>query len=381
MTGRTPGIRQRSKGSYQITVYAHRIDADGKYERIVETIRGTRRDAEQRRAELLTQVATRTYQKPAKELVVDYLRRWLDSEPNFRATTRKRYQWVIDQHIAPHIGSVTLQDFEAIDVQRLMRAWHDAGVSTATVIGHYSVLHRALERAVKMRLVARNVASDVDRPRAERKERDVLDEHGLGTLVAGISGHPQETAFAILIFTGMRLGEVLGLRWRDVDLEHGALRIVQQRTILGISTVKTHRSNRQLDIDRGLVQRLRAHKARQNADRLVAGAAWVDNDLIICDGLGLPLTHSTVDHTFKRLIGKLGLPASLRVHDLRHTHASHLIAAGVDVRTVADRLGHATPGFTLNVYSHALRSRQREAAELFAGQFAPVSDDAATAGS
>lgn len=366
MSGRSPGIRQRSPGTWQIVVHTGRRDEQGRYARITRTIRGPKKEAERQRAELVAQLAAGTYFRPAREPVVQFLARWLETEHNLRPGSRVRYEYTLKHQIIPKLNPLLLlPELDASHVSKLINLWREGGAATSSIRLNFNVLHRAMDAAVRMRLIQRNPVSDVKPPRLERVETAVLDEAALVRALAELDQTYFRVVYRLLVHTGMRVGEALGLRWRDVDLEAGTIRVAQQYTLRKtFEPTKTYRSKRLVDIDQHLVAILRAHRAEQNAKRLIAGSLWQDFDLVCSYDTGQPLSHSAVHHPFKRIMGRLG-HKTLRLHDLRHTHASILLANGADVKLVSERLGHASPVMTLGIYSHVLPGRGKDVAERF----------------
>ena len=186
----------------------------------------------------------------------------------------------------------------------------------------------------------------------------------LREFLGSVRGSRLEAAWHLAAMTGMRRGEILGLRWRDVDLD--ACRLAIRQTILSIayevtvSTPKTHQA-RTVDLDEATVAQLRAHAERQQLERAAWGAGYVDNDLVFCRENGEPSHPDTFTQSFERAIAKTALP-KIRLHDLRHTHATIALRAGVQVKVISERLGHESPAFTLKQYAHVLPGMQAEAA-------------------
>jgi integrase len=205
-------------------------------------------------------------------------------------------------------------------------------------------------------------------PRWERKEQVWLDLPQARTLVANLESTPAGTAVLVNVSTGLRMGELLGLRWRDIDLTARSIALQQQLQWLAghgyvMRAVKTHRSRRPISIDLDLVDVLRSYKVRQNADRLQAGDLWKGNDLVFTNELGEHLTPDQVRRSLLRALKAAGLPR-IRPHDLRHTHASLLLRLRTPMKVVQERLGHSSFAVTADIYSHVAPDLQEQAAGL-----------------
>ncbi len=187
----------------------------------------------------------------------------------------------------------------------------------------------------------------------------------LTQFLASIDGNRNEALFRLLAMTGMRRGEVVALRWSDVDIAHRRLTVNQSVSVIGgeeiVDAPKTRRSRRVIDLDPETVSLLKQHRARQRELFLMVGVAATASDRVFTNELGDPLRPASVGQAFRRLVDAAGVPV-IRLHDLRHTHASHLLMAGVNVKVVSDRLGHASVSFTLDTYGHVMPGQQAEAA-------------------
>lgn len=241
-----------------------------------------------------------------------------------------------------------------------------ADLSSTTVLQHHRVLHKALECAVKWQIVARNAADAVGPPRRERRELRTLDADQVRALLQ----KAQDTDYYALIYvavnTGVRMGEPLSLKWDDVDLAEGMAHIRRSmQRIAGEGMVeadtKTHRSRRSVSLPPSVAEVLRKHRVGQRQERWLAGEAYADHGLVFATAVGSPLDPSRIGKVFRRILEQAGLP-NIRFHDLRHTHASLMLKAGVHPKIVSERLGHAAIGITLDTYSHVLPNRQEEAA-------------------
>jgi integrase len=237
-------------------------------------------------------------------------------------------------------------------------------LAAGAVLKHHRLLREALEQAVRWQTLAVNPANAVTPPRQSRREMCALNTDQSRALLDAVAGTEFDCELSMLLYAGLRLGELLGLRWADVDLEVGQLHVQQtlQRMTGGevrMAPTKTHRSRRMVDLPGSAVAVLREHRRLQAEARLLAGNAWEDAGLVFTDRLGRPIRLRLA---FWRLLDEAGLPR-IRLHDLRHTMATLMLAAGEHPKVVSERLGHATVNITLDTYSHVLPGLGRAAAE------------------
>ncbi len=214
-------------------------------------------------------------------------------------------------------------------------------------------------------MLAVNPATAVRPPRPERARLTVPTTDEVRRLIAAAESTPYEVPIVLAATTGMRRGEVLGLRWTAVDLDAGLVRVVQTLQKVGgevgFVPPKTGRSRRTVNLPTSTVQRLRRHRKEQNERRLLLGEAWHDTDLVVDRGDGEHLDPDTFGHAFARIAEDVKLP-QVRLHDMRHSFATTLLAAGVNVKVVSEALGHASSSFTLDTYAHVLPSMGEQVA-------------------
>lgn len=243
------------------------------------------------------------------------------------------------------------------------------GLSAQTVTHHHRVLREALKQAVRWQMLAVNPADAVKPPRAEHKEIQVLDEKGAAALLRPLEGTRFHLVALLAVGTGMRRGELLGLRWQDIDLKSGKLAVRQnlQQTSSGLlfKSPKTAKGQRSISLMPSTVTALRLHKRRQAALRLEKGPEYQDCGLVLCEDDGSPWTPNRFSAQWHKAVGERG--QKVRFHDLRHTHATLLLRQGVHPKVVSERLGHATINITLDTYSHVMPDMQDEAAEKLDG--------------
>jgi integrase len=298
-----------------------------------------------------------------------FLESWLVAvEPNLRAQSLRRYQQVVGDHVIPALGARVLTRLEPEEIQRLYAAKIRDGLSPATVRMIHFVLHRALRDAVRWGRCSYNSADQVDPPRLPRKEADVLGLREVRAVLEKAAGHPFEMLFRLAILTGMRRGELLALRWRDVELDPGLIHVrgTLQPSPLGhpplIAEPKSASSRRTLAIDADLVVRLSSHREAWPSLWDGNGAAPVPDDFVFVSSAGRPVSPSSLMLSWSRLLRRSGIP-HVPFHATRHTAATLMLGAGVSPRVASERLGHATVTMTLDRYSHVSDSLRRGAAE------------------
>jgi integrase len=365
-------IRRRGVKSWELTIDLGRDPVTGRRQRRFASVKGARRDAERELAARIHAIETGTDIDAPKITVAAYLQRWLRdyAKPDVAPRTYERYAEIVAHHIAPKLGMVTLSQLRPAHIVAAEREWQDAGLSPSTVLKFHRLIREALHHAIRWRLLAVNPADAVTPPRVERREMSVLNPAQAAALLAQARGTEFEAPITTALYSGLRLGELRGLRWRDLDLDAGRLSVVQSlQKVPGGGVVarqpKTHRSRRGVSLPAALVGVLREHRRRQVEARLVAGDAWEDADLVFTDTLGSPLSETRLRWAFWRLLREAGLPR-IRLHDLRHTMATLMLAAGEHPKVVSERLGHSTVSITLDTYSHVLPGLQAAAAERLA---------------
>ncbi len=292
----------------------------------------------------------------------EYLQRWLSGPvktKNLKPITYEQYQRQVRVHIVPALGKVKLNKLTPDLVQDLYDSKIAAGFKPSSVRYIHAVLHNALEHAHKRRLVPENVASKTEPPKPRQKEIRPLDADQTRTLLSAARGERLEALYVVAVTAGLRIGELLGLRWADVDLERGTMRVARtlSRAKSGprFTTPKNDRG-RQIALTRQAVEALRSHRRRQNEERLSLGTSWTDEGLIFASATGTPLSRDAVDRrSFKPLLERAELP-KVTLHDLRHTCATLLLNRGVHPKFVQELLGHASIAMTLNRYSHWIPS-------------------------
>jgi integrase len=346
----------------------------GRQRQVKEGGFATERQAQQRLTEILSDLDDGTFVTPSKRTVETTVKQWLASLPSTgrKATTVDGYRSKLEGYLVPELGAVLLQDLSPLDLDQLYRTLLDRPVSRQTVLSTHRVIHTMLADAVRKGLVVRNVAELASAPRASSARGPEMKTWTPDELRVFLERTEDEThgrLYRVAAMTGVRRSELVGLRWADVDLDAGAIRIRQRLVRVkgktDVDTPKTKRSERTIDLDPMTVATLKAHRHEQRELRLLVGPGWTDHDLVFCGPDGTPANPDAIGKAFARAVKRHGLP-TIRFHDLRHTHATHLLVAGVNIKVVSERLGHASVSFTLDTYGHVLPGQQAEAAAAVA---------------
>lgn len=343
----------------------------------------TKRDADRALRELLLSLDRGGYVQPKRTLEGFLREEWLPSiKGRVKANTFRDRRLCVESYIVPRVGALPLQELNVTHVNQLYGellttgSEDGMGLSPASVRRTHVVLRRALSDAVRWGLVARNVTDHADPPStkqvtvARRQAMRTWTAEQLRAFLITTRSHRFHALWLVAATTGMRRSELLGLRWDDVDLDSRVLTCRWTLISAGGQPVhedsqKTDASGRTVNLDQHTVACLRAHRVSQAQERLAAGPAWPDQGLVFTWEDGRGLHPDGVSHEFARLVEASGLPR-IRLHDVRHTHATLMLKAGVHPKIVSERLGHSSVAFTLDTYSHVLPGMQAEAAELFA---------------
>jgi len=350
----------------------------GKRKQLSQTFKGTHKEAERELSHILTMIESGKGVKPIKLTLGQYLNQWLDEYAKVNTTPRtyQRYKEIVRDNLIPALGSIPIMDLKPYHIQSYYtkalesgRKDGKGGLSAKTVTHYHRVLFEALKYAVKHEMIFRNVAETVTPPKPKAKKITVIDSQGVNRLLEAVKDSFYYPIFYAAVYTGMRRSELLGLRWQNVDLDFLTISVTETLHRLNDSSYfygepKSKRGKRSIAISPSVALLLREYKAKQQADRLLLGVQLTDNDLVFSMPDGSPMSPHAVTWAFVNLRNKLGF-AGLRLHDLRHTHATLLLKQGVHPKVVSERLGHSTVGITLDTYSHVLPGLQEAAAVGF----------------
>ena len=367
-------LQRRGKRSWRIKVDAGRDPLTGKRDTRYVTVHGTKRDAERKLSEVLHQLDQGLYVEPTKLTVPEYLEHWLENYARTAVSPAsfERYADLLRLHVAPYLRAVPLSKLQPLHIQgvyaKLLTKGRRRGVGglhPQTVRHVHTTFKRALQQAVRWRLLANNPADAVKPPKVERVEVQVLDDDDIKALLDAAEGSYLYAPIMIVLNTGLRRGEVLALRWRDVDLDGGELAVRQslEQTKAGLrfKPPKTKKSRRKIMLPAATVELLRQHKLQQMQERLQLGLGRDPLDLVFARHDGEPHNPRTFSKHFSSLAKRAGLDG-FTFHGLRHTHITLLLRQNVHPKIASERAGHSSVAITLDVYSHAVKSLQADAA-------------------
>jgi integrase len=366
-------IRRRGEHSWEIKFDLGRDEKTGKRITQYYAVKGTKKQAEQKLRELLTSVDKGSYVTRSLLTVGEHVTSRIDqweALEKISPKTAERYRELLANQILPHIGQKPLQKLKSADIE----AWHaklktagrkdgKGGIGTLTIRHAHRLLSKALKEGMRHELIVRNVAVAEQPPKVNGEEIVVLDIEQVKALVERLRGRAMYPKAITALFTGVRRGELLGLRWRHVDLDSADKHISISGAIeetkggLRFKTPKTANSVRDVSLPDIVVEALRDHRRKQLETRFALGLGKLTNDDLLFPRLdGSPQSPRAFSKDWADVAASVGQP-EITFHALRHTHASHLIDAGIDVVKISRRLGHASPAITLKVYAHLFRKR------------------------
>ena len=375
MTGH---IRRRGEHSWELKFDDGRDPATGK--RIIRyaSFKGTKREAREKLTELLAASYRGTYIEPSKLTVAEYVRARVDQwerAGDISPKTAERYRELLENQIVPHLGAKLLQKIKPLDLESWYTALKSAGRKDGTggvssrTIGHaHRVLKKVLGEALKNDLITKNAAVSQRAPRVEDEEMVILTNEQVNALLPALAGRSIYPPAIVALFTGMRRGEILALRWSNVDLDTKVARVreaLEETKKLGLrfKPPKTKNGVRDITLPDVVVEALREHRRGQLELRLALGVGKMPDDALVFSGPeGGPQSPRNLSTDWAVEANRLGFGA-VTFQALRHTHASQLIDAGVDIVTISRRLGHATPNVTLAIYAHLFRKSDDKAAQ------------------
>lgn len=362
---------------------------DGTVKRPRKFFRGaTREDVSNQLKKALRDQQTGTLVIDERSTVAEYLSQWIEAQaPQLRPSTLASYRDIIRRHLGGSIGKRPLARLSVLEVQSHLNQKHAAGLSPRSVTYIRAVLRAALNDAMKFGFVFRNVAALADPPKAERFEIQPLTIEQAKRFIQRAGEHRLGAMFTVCLAIGLRKGEALGLRWKDVDLDTATLRVVQTiQRIKGKGLVtappKSDKGRRMVKLPAVAVRALARHKAVQEQEREWAGSEWADSGLVFTNRKGTAFDPRNIQDEFRAILkptkeeiaAKVEPLPAIRFHDLRHSAATLLLAQGVPARVVMDLLGHSQISLTLGTYSHVLPAMLDDAASKMDAALSPVSD-------
>src|SRR5215467_12400014 len=366
-------IRERSPGHWAIVIDVQ--SESGQRKRRWHSFKGTKREAQVRCAELVAELQSGTSVDPSKITVAEFLDRfdrdW--AALHVSARSRDRYRFALD-HVRRHLGNRMLQKISPADIAALYASLSREGLAPRTTRMVHTALHRALGQAKAWGVIRDNPAEVAKPPKAPDQETPMLQPDQAAALLEHLRGKPLYLLASLALGTGLRRNEMLGLRWGDVDLDAGRLTIEQsleQTATHGIrvKAPKTKHGRRTISLPAHLVTELRQHWREQQEQRLGIGLGKApDSAPVFVEADGGYLSPNAITKAWPAAMAAIGMPG-VTLHSLRHTHASMLIASGLDILTISRRLGHSSPTITLGVYGHLVHGTDDKAAQVMDAAF------------
>lgn len=360
-------IRKKGDNSWQITLDTGR-GSNGKRRRHFETVHGRKSDAQKRLAELLVNIEKGIYATPGKLTLAEHLRNWLNGyvKTNCSLKTLDTTECIVEHHLIPALGHVQLRQLYPQAIQSYYAKACEK-LSGRTVHYHHRILSQSLRYAMKQGYLGRNPCDLVDPPVPRKKPMRTLTPAELETLLDNASNNHFYPVYYTAVSTGLRQAELLGLRWRDIDLDFLSLSVNQvlykRRRVCEFKEPKTAHSRRRVSLTPKLALFLRGYKEERERLYRELGKELSLDDLVFANFEGRPIDPGVLSHTFAKIVKKTSLNG-VRFHDLRHTFASLMLLRGAKPKVISEALGHASVAFTMDTYSHIIEGMQEEAMAL-----------------
>ena len=364
-------VRERGKGNWYAVIDL-RDPATGERKRKWHSLEANgKREAELACSRLILQLENGSYIDPKKTTLAEYLERWLSTtKPNVSPRTHERYAEIVRKNIIPLLGSVMLKKLDGLQIADAFRKALESGrrdgkggLSPRTVHHMHRVLKGALKQAVLWRLVHFNEAAAVKSPKVEKRRMNTYDMNQTAAMLEAVKGQRIYIPALLAALCGLRRGEISALRWGRVDLENDSIKIVESAEQMnGSVRLKEPKSGRTrtVALPPSVRDELRAHRLRQREDMFKIGVRVADDSFVTALEDGSMMQPTFITHEWVRVIQKTAL-LRIRFHDLRHAHATHMLASGVHPKVASERLGHSKVGITLDLYSHVMPGMQEDA--------------------
>ena len=367
----TGNIREKKnkdgKICYQITVEGERDLLTGKRNRIYKNVNGSKREANSVMHKMITEMEQGAIAKKTNKTVGDWMDEWvLSCLPNVEETTRKGYKTKIRCYIRPALGDILLKSLRAEHVQKMINDMLKKGLSPKNIRDTFNNVNAAMKMAVKTRLIVYNPCEGVVLPKLKKYRAEVYDTKMIHKLLDISYGTEMYLPVLLLVTAGLRRGELLALKWEDVDFKNNILKI-RRNMVCGekdaiIKSPKTESGIRDIHLGEDVMKVLKAERIKYMEDALLYGVGFQNLGFVIRQEDGSPIKPDSMTRKWTRFVEREGLP-KIRLHDLRHSNATALIQAGVNPKVVQQRLGHSDVNITLNTYTHVLPEMDVEAAE------------------
>jgi len=373
-------IVERGPDKYLLRIFLGR-DSAGKRHYHDETFHGKKRQAQDRLRVLLTKHKAGESLKINKDTLGVFLDEWLGANPDLKESSIAHYKRTLNLYVRPNIGGLLVAKIEADDIQALYKNLGEGGLSRSSVNYVHTLLKSVFKLALRRRKVPFNPMDGVDAPGGKRAEEEkkagraarVMTPDQVALFLASADETRFGSLFILAFHTGCRPGELLGLKWADLDATGQTLKIRQAinwrkgkkagEPEWYLDTPKTAHGRRVLRLTDGLVEVMAAHRKRQLEERMKAGRVWNDHDFVFADEIGEPYSQSRLRYFFKQILKAAGLPDHFNPYSARHTSATLLMAGGINAKTISERLGHSDVHITLQTYTHPTADMQTEASE------------------
>jgi integrase len=365
-------IRERAPGHWAIVIDLC-DPATGKRRRKWHSFVGTKRKAQDECARLISSLQSGTYLEPAKITVGQFLDRWLeDVKARVTAKTQERYSEIVRKNINPLLGAVILTKLRPMQISeayaKALSSGHrkgKGGLAPSTVRYLHVILKASMRQAVRWQILARNPVDAVDPPKIERTAMNTYDLAQTADLIEATRGTRMTITVILAVLCGLRRGEIAALRWRNINLDAAQLAVTEsaEQTKAGVR-YKTPKSGkgRTVALSARVVNELRSHRVQQAQELLKLGVPLMDDAFVVAQADGSPLQPRTITHQWHLLLANNKALPRIRFHDLRHAHATHMLASGVHPKIASERLGHSKVGITMDLYSHVMPGMQEDAA-------------------
>ncbi|WP_409174825.1 tyrosine-type recombinase/integrase [Brevibacillus fortis] len=353
--------------------FAINYKENGKYKKMLRRGFKTKKEAEAAMVEAQNALNKGTFLEPSKTSYSVFMCSWLeDKKTTVKGRTLEFYTFLVNRYILPNIGEIELAKISPRDIQSLYNKLKEGGnLSDENIRKVHTIINDSLNKAFRWEMIAKNPAALVDPPKVSKKEIEVWTEEEIQKFLSAAKDSRYYCAFLLALTTGMRQGEILGLRWKDIDEDNRTISIVQTLSHDGkelSAGAKTDSGNRQISIDENTLGKILKLKHRTKVETVANRPLYNDLGLVICTSVGTPLSPRNLNRSFDSIIQKAGI-RKIRFHDMRHTHASLLLKQGVNPKIVSERLGHANVRITLDTYSHLLPNLQKDTADEFGKLF------------
>ena len=361
--------RKTKKGvHYELTVEGERDPETGKRQRYYKTVKGTEKEAKAELRRMITEVEQGIAIRKLPMKVSEWMDQWVENYlPHVEETTRVGYKTKIKCYIKPALGDILVQSLRAYHVQKMVNDMMAKGLSAKNIKDTYNNVNAAMKKAVVLRMIPYNPCEGVSLPKVKRYQAKVYNITNIHKILELAQETDMYLPILLLVSFGLRRGELLALRWSDIDFENKLLK-VRNNMVRGekgfiIKAPKSQAGIRDLHIGDDLLEELRQAREQYLADKLAYGRGFQNLNFVIRQADGSPIKPDSMTQKWERFLEHHKLP-HIRLHDLRHSHATALIMAGVNPKVVQQRMGHSDVNITLNTYTHVLPEMDIEAAEL-----------------